>query len=134
MTAPVTSTALVAALATELTARGIAFGHGKKPTVAPGAPYIVGFFDAGRIEDRSLVSRDGWSTVGAFHCAGLTPESAFVATRKLREAALALSGQTVGGRRVQKPSQVIEPPPVDRDDDADPVIYVQYDEWRFRTT
>ena len=134
MTAAITSSALVAALAAELSARGIAFGHGKKPAVVTGHPWIVGFFDAGSIGDQSLVSRDGWSTVGTFHCAGLTPDSAFIAARKLREAALALAGQTVGGRVVQKPRQNIEPPPIHRDDDADPVIFVQYDEWRFRTT
>jgi hypothetical protein len=123
---------LYAALAAAITAQGIAYAEGKKPTVTAGSPYIVAWFDSGSVENRSLQSRDGWSTSVTLQSYGATPESVRVAVRKGRAAVLSLAGVTVGGRTVQMPSHS-PPPPMSRDDDADPPIFWQSDEWRIRT-
>ena len=132
MTAPVVDVEpLIQAIKTSVTNAGVAVGEGRKPTVAAGRPYIVAFFDPGAVEDRSLRSRDGISIVGSFQCAGLTPESARFASRKLRDALLALHLTAFGDRRLLMPSH-LGPLPMQRDDDADPVLFVVIDEWRFR--
>ena len=132
MTAPVVDAQpLIDAIKTAVTAAGVAIAEGRKPTVVAGKPYIVAFFDAGSVEDRSLRSRDGWSMVGSFQCAGLIPESARFAARKLRAAVLGLHGQTFAGRTLQLPSH-LGPLPMQRDDDADPPLFIQIDEWRLR--
>ena len=133
MTAPVVDPQpLVAALAAAMAAQGIAYAEGKKPTVTAGSPYIVGWFDSGTVENRSLMSRDGWSTVVTLQSYGNSPESVRVAVRKGRAAVLALYGQAVAGRTVQLPSQS-PPPPMQRDDDVQPPLFWQSDEWRIRT-
>lgn len=122
---------LIDAIKAGVTAAGVAFAEGKKPQGVGNKPYIVAFFDSGTIGDRSLRSRDGFSVYGSFQCAGLTPESARFAVRKLRAVVLALGGTTVGDRTVQLPTHEIALP-MSRDDDADPPLFVQIDEWRFR--
>jgi hypothetical protein len=124
---------LITALAAALSAQGVAFGEGKKPTVAAGSPYIVGWFDSGTIENRSLRSRDGWSTAVVLQSYGSTPESVRIAVRKGRAAVFSLFGQAVGSRTVLMPEH-LSPMPMQRDDDADPPIFWQSDEWRIRTT
>lgn len=134
MTAPVVNASpLIDAIKTAVTTAGVAFSEGRKPTVDAGKPWIVAFFDAGQVEDRTLLSRDGWSMIGSFQCAGLTPESARFAARKLRGALLGMRGQVFDGRALHLPSH-LGPLPLQRDDDADPVVFIQIDEWRFRTT
>jgi len=134
MTSPVVDgQPLAAALTEAMTAQGIAYAEGRKPTVAPGLPYIVGWFDAGTVEDRSLRSRDGWSTALVLQSYGATPESVRLAVRKGRTAVLGLTGAVVGGRTVLMPSHS-EPPPMQRDDNVDPPIWWLSDEWRIRTS
>lgn len=132
VTAPtVDASPLIDAIKSAVTNAGLAIAEGKKPTVAAGRPYVVAFFDAGTVTDRTLRSRDGWQMYCSFQCAGLTPESARFAVRKLRDAVLALRGTVVAGRTVAMP--VHEPAlPMQRDDDADPVLFIQIDEWRIR--
>lgn len=130
MTTP-TAQPLVAAISAGLTAAGVAFGDGKKPTVAAGKPWVVGWFDAGTVDNRSLRSRDGWVCVGTFHSFGLTPESARIANRALRSVVLGLHLTTVGGRVVQMPENLVAVP-MSRDDDADPAVFLLIDEWRIR--
>lgn len=123
---------LIDAIKTAVTALGVAIDVGRKPAAAT-TRYIVMWPDGGNVENRSLRSRDGWSTVLAFQCYGLTPEAAGYASRKLREAVFGLHLTVVGGRTVQMPEHQ-PPPPLSRDDDADPAIFMQYDEFRIRTT
>jgi hypothetical protein len=132
MTAPVVDAQpLIDAIKAEVTAAGVAIAEGKKPTVSAGRPYIVAFYDSGAVDDRSLRSRDGWAMVGSFQCAGLSPESARFAARKLRGALLALHGATFGDRALQMPAH-LGPLPMQRDDDAEPVLFIQIEEWRLR--
>lgn len=111
---------------------GVPFGRAKKPATAS-TRYIVGFFDGGRVEDRSLRSRDGWSTVGTFHCYATNPDGADYAYDRLTASILALHGQTVGDRVLLMPEQLASIP-MDRDDKADSPLYDLISEWRFRAT
>ena len=113
-------------------ASGVPFGDGKKPATAT-TRYIVAWFDGGRVEDRSLRSRDGWSAVGTFHCYGQTPDAARYANQKLTAAVLSLFGQAVGDRVLLMPEQV-STVPLQRDDDADPAMFDVISEWRFRAS
>lgn len=113
-------------------ASGVPFGDGVMPSNAT-TRYIVAWFDPGRVDDRTLRSRDGWSAVGTFHCYGLTPDAARFANDKLTVAILGLHLQTVGGRVLLMPEQV-STVPLQRDDDADPPVFDAISEWRFRTS
>lgn len=124
---------LIAELKNRVTSAGVAFGEARKPSVAAGRPYVVAFFDSGTIDNRSLSSRDGWSLYCSFQCAGLTPESTRFAVTKLRGAILSLHLAQVRGRTVLMPVHEF-PAPMTRDDEADPPLFVQIDEWRIRTT
>lgn len=112
---------------------GIAVGEGVKPSVAAGAPYVVVWFDSGRVTDKSLRSRDGFDLVAVFQCYGGDPDAVRFGIRKVREAAFNLADATVGGRTVQMPEHG-GAPPMQRDDKAQPPLWWQSDEWRFRTT
>lgn len=132
MTTPVVDARpVVDAIEAALLAGGVVFGDSVKPANVGTKPYVVGFFDAGTITDQTMKSRDGWSIVGSFHCSGLSPDSARFAVIKLRAAILGLQGQTIGGRTVLKPTHEVGRP-MDRDDDADPPLFIQFDEWRLR--
>ncbi len=132
MTAPVVDAQpLIDAVKAAVT--GIAYAEGKKPTVAAGLPYVVAWFDGGTVENRSLRSRDGFSLVATFHCYGSSPDAVRFAVRKVRAAVLSLFGDAVGGRTVLMPEH-LPPPPMDRDDDLQPPLWWQADEWRLRTT
>lgn len=124
---------LVAAIASAVTTGGVAFGDSTKPANVGAKPYVVGFFDSGSVENRSLASRDGWSTVGTFHCVGLSPEAARIAVRRLRAVLLGLHRQVIGGRVLLMPEHLAAVP-MQRDDDADPTLFIQIDEWRLRTS
>lgn len=112
---------------------GVRFGDGKEPARNGTLPWIVAWFDAGTYTARSLLGGDGWSTVGVFHCCGLTPASARIAVRRLSTALYGLHSTDIGGRTVHMPQQ-LSATPLDRDDDADPPVFVQVVEWRLRTS
>lgn len=122
---------LVDAITTAITAQSLAVGDGEKPTVAAGRPYVVAWFDSGAVENRTLLSRDGFSLVASFQVYGFDPDAVRVAVRKLRTAVLGLHLTFVTGRKVQMPEHLAGPP-MARDDAADPALWWQYDEWRFR--
>lgn len=122
---------LADALAAAMTAEGIAYAEGRKPTVAAGRPYVVGWFDQGVIGDQTMRFRDGWSMVVVLQSYGLSPDSVRVAVRKARAAVLGLAGDAVAGRVVQMPTHQASPP-MQRDDDVDPPLWWQADEWRIR--
>lgn len=121
------------AIKAAMQAQGITYAEGKKPTVAAGLPYVVGWLDQGTVDDSSLRMRDGWTLTVVLQSYGLAPDPVRVAVRKSRAAMFSLAGSTVGGRRVGLPVHV-PPPPLQRDDDADPPIWWQSDEWRIPTT
>jgi hypothetical protein len=134
VTAPVVSAQpLVAAIKAAVEAQGVPLGDGRKPADVGNEPWVVAWFDAGTVSDRTLRSRDGWSVVGVFRCCGLSPEAARVASRALRTALLGLHRATVDGRVLLMPENLASPP-MTRDDDVSPPLFVQVDEWRFRTT
>jgi hypothetical protein len=132
-TATVDVAPLVAAVRAGLAAHpaAVAFAEATQPADTAGRPYIVAFFDPGTIENRSMRSRDGWSTVGSFQCAGRSPESARVAVRALRTVVLGLVGAPFAGGTLRVPEH-LPAAPMDRDEDAQPVLFIQIDEWRFR--
>lgn len=115
-----------------LAAKSIAFGNGRKPADAS-TRYIVAWFDAGAVKDRSLRSRDGFSQVGTFHCYGQTVEAAQFAYDALTAAVIALNGATVNGRRLMMPEQLTTLP-VQRDDALNPPLFDFVCEWRFGDT
>lgn len=134
MTAPVVNAqplidAVKAAVAAGGSA-GVPTEVGRKPAGAP-TRWVVLWPDAGTVEDRSMRSRDGWSLVLPCQCYGLSPEAALYAVRKLRAAILSLHGTVVGGRTVLMPTHAASSQ-LDRDDAADPPLWMQYDEWRIR--
>lgn len=132
MTVPVVDARpVVDAIEAAVIAGGVAFGDGVKPADVGTKPYVVAFFDSGTVDNRSLKSRDGWVITGTFHNSGLTPDAARIATVKLRAAILGLHGQTIAGRQVKMPENLVARP-MDRDDDADPPLFIQVDEWRLR--
>lgn len=134
MTAPVVDPRpVVDAIESALLAGGVVFGDSVKPADVGAKPYVVGFFDAGTVTDKTMRSRDGWAIVGSFHCSGLSPDSSRFAVLKLRAAILGLRGQTLGGRIAQMPEHLVGRP-MGRDDDADPPLFIAYDEWRIRLT
>lgn len=134
MTVPVVDAQpLVDAITAAVTAQGVAIGDGEKPTVATGLPWVVAWAGGGLVDDRSMRFRDGFTLTVPFQVFGLDPDSVRWAVRKLRAALLGLHLTVVDGRTVQMPVNE-PPPPMSRDDDADPPLWMQYDEWRFRTT
>lgn len=124
---------VVAAIGSAVTTGGVAFGDGKKPANVGSKPYVVAFFDAGTVTDRSLASRDGWELYCSFQCAGLSPEAVRIAIRKVRAAVLGLRRQVLGGRLILMPTHEYGAP-MSREDDADPTLFIQIDEWRIRTS
>lgn len=135
MTAPVVDAQPYAdAIKTAMAAQGITYAEGKKPASVPlGTSYIVGWLDSGRVENRSLRSRDGFSLVVVLQSYGLSPDSVRFAVRKGRAAIASLAGVTAGSRVILPPSN--EPgPPMERDDDVNPPLWWQSDEWRLRTS
>lgn len=132
MTAPIVDAQpLIDAIEAAVVAQGVAIGNGEKPDVADGDPYIVHWAGSGAVDDRTMRSRDGFFLTVPFQVYGFDPDSIRWAVKKLRTAVLSLHRTTVDGRAVQMPSHV-EPPPMSRDDDADPTLWWQYDEWRIR--
>lgn len=122
-----------AAVKSAVEAQSIAYAEAKKPTVAAGAPYIVGWPGSGLVFDRSLLSRDGFSVDVVLHAYGGSPDSVRVAVRKGRTAIESLSGDTVGGRVVLPPVHQSSPP-MQRDDTGTSPIWWQPDYWRIPTS
>lgn len=122
-----------AAVADALTTQGVDHAEGRKPAGVAALPYIVWWLDGGTVSDRSMRSRDGFSVVLTLQCYGLTPEAVRVALRKGRAAVATLPGLPVDGRVLMMPSHT-PGPPMDRDDDADPPLWWQSDEWRLPTS
>lgn len=134
MTSPVVDAQpLVDAVKAAIAAQGVAVGDGDKPAVGAGRPWVVMWPDGGTVENRSLASRDGFSMVVTFHSYGLDPKQVRAADARLRAAVLGMHLDTVDGRTVQMPEHLIGVP-MSRDDNADPRLWVQVDEWRFRLT
>lgn len=121
------------AIKAAMSAQSIAYAEGKKPTVAAGAPYIVGWPDSGRVFDRSLVSRDGFMVTVVLQAYGASPDSVRVAIRKGRAAIESLTGDTVGDRVVLPPSHEVSPP-MQRDDTGTSPLWWQPDIWRIPTS
>jgi hypothetical protein len=133
VTIPVaTAQPVIDALKAALQTAGVTLGDGVKPVGAT-SRYIVAWFDAGTIDDRSLASRDGFSLVGTFHCYGSTPEAARFASQALTAAVLGLHRQQIGGRAVLMPEQLTSLP-LQRDDNLNPPLFDAVSEWRFRTS
>jgi hypothetical protein len=117
-----------------MAAQSIPYAEGRKPASVPvGSPYVVGWFDPGRVENRSLRSRDGFSVVVVLQSYGSSPDSVRFAVRKGRMAIASLAGTAAGDRVILPPSHE-PPPPMERDDDASPPLWWQSDEWRLRTS
>lgn len=134
MTAPVVDARpLIEAIEAAVEAQGLPIGNGRKPAASPGDAYVIGWFGSGTITDRSLRSRDGFSLPVTFQVYGFDPDSIQWAIPRLRTAVLGLHGAVAGGRKLLMP--VHSPgPDMDRDDDVDPPIFWQVDEWRFPTS
>jgi hypothetical protein len=132
VSAAVAAKPVIDALKAAVEAGAVAFGDGRKPAGAT-TRYVVAWFDAGTVTDRSLRSRDGWECVGTFHAYGTTPDAARFASDVLTGAVLGLAGQTIAGRTVRMPEQLTARP-LDRDDDLDPPLFDAISEWRFRTS
>jgi hypothetical protein len=124
---------VILAVKAAVEAAGVAFGDAKKPAVLAGRPWVLAWFDAGTVGDRSMVSRDGWATVGTFHSYGLTPESSRIAARAVRAAVLGLHRTTIDGRVVQMPVNLTSLP-MQVDYDVDPPLFDVVDEWQIRTS
>jgi hypothetical protein len=121
------------AIKTAMTAQGITYAEGKRPASVPaGASYIVGWLDSGRVEDRSLKSRDGFSMAVVLQAYGLSPDSVRFAVRKGRSAIASLTGVTAGSRQILPPSHLTGTP-MQRDDSVNPPLWWTTDEWRLRT-
>ncbi len=134
MTAPVVDAQPYAdVIKVALTGQGISHAEGRKPTVAAGVPYIVWWLNAGRVTNRSLKSRDGFELVVTFECYGGNPDAVRFAVRKGRVAVSSLFGHVIGGRTVLMPVHVASPD-MARDDDLQPPLWWQTDEWRIRTS
>lgn len=125
---------LINAIKAAIAAQGVAVGVAKKPVVAAGLPWVVMWPDGGAITNRSMASRDGFLMVLALHCFGLSPDSAWVALRKARVGVTGMANAVVAGRGIQVPIPLESLPPISRDDDVDPPLFMQYDEWRIQTS
>lgn len=132
MTVVVAAQPLVEAIEAAIGGEGLAVGNAEKPAAASGRPYVVAWFDAGTVEDKTLRSRDGFYLTGVFQVYGFDPDSVQWAVPKLRAAIMSLHGTVIAGRTVLMPSHLASPP-MSRDDKADPPLWWQVDEWRFRT-
>lgn len=135
MTAPpLNINSLVAAVDAAVTASGIPFGDSNKPTDAvANKPYVVGYFNGGRVTDRTLLSRDGVEVWAIFHTFGLSPDAVRVGRRQTLQAVFGLSGSTHGGWTVHLPvhSSALT---IERDDRVNPALYWQTDEFTIRMT
>lgn len=119
-----------------LEADGVPCGIGGRPTVDVGSkPFVVVWPDGPVRTPAKLSDSLGvQTTVLVCHCAGLTPESAYVAERKLAAAVTGLHGQTIDGQVVAVMPVQDWAQPLKRDDVVSPPLYDLPVEWRIRTT
>jgi hypothetical protein len=121
------------AIKSAMQAQTIAYARGQEACRGGWIPLRRGLAGSGHGDRLVPAGRDGWSLVVVLQCYGLAPDSVRVAVRKSRAAMFSLAGTTVGGRLIGLPMHVT-PPPMQRDDDADPPIWWQSDEWHLPTT
>lgn len=134
MTPAVNINPLVAAIDAALTAVGIPFGDSNRPTdFVPARPYVVGFFDGGRLWDKSLRSRDQVTVSALFHTYAQLPDAVRVGRSKTIAAVMSLAGTTQGGWLVHTPVHTTALP-IEREDKLSPVLYWQTDDFMFRLT
>lgn len=126
-------TALTTAVASVLTADGVAVGIGKRPAATGTKPFVVIWPDGGMRSAVTMRANDGLVETWVIHHYGLTEESAAVALRKTTDAIYGLHRQIIGGRLVQWPEQ-LSALPLSRDDDVDPPLYDLAVEWRISTS
>jgi hypothetical protein len=125
---------LVAAVDAACTAAGIPFGDTNKPVdVQPNKPYVVGFFDGGRVGDRTMLSRDGVTVWMVLHTYGFTPDSVRVGRRQMLSAVFGLTGQSFGGWQLHAPVHSMTLA-TERDDRVNPPLYWQSDDFTLRLT
>lgn len=125
---------LVAAIDTAITAAGIPFGDSNRPVdVVTGKPYVVGFFNGGRVTDHTMSYRDGADVWMVLHTFGYSPDSVRVGRRRTLSAVFDLAGQVTGGWVVHTPvhSAALS---IERDDRTTPTLYWQPDEFTIRLT
>lgn len=125
---------LVAAIDAALTAVGVPFGDSNRPAdVVADRPYVVGFFDGGRVWDKSMLSRDQVSLSAVFHSYALSPDAVRVGRAKTITAVFGLAGSIYGGWRVHLPVHTAALP-IEREDKLSPPLYWQTDDFMFRLT
>lgn len=134
MTTPtVNAQPVIDAVRSAVTAAGVPFGDSKMPTRDGTKPWVVAWFDPGTVGARTMRGGDGWSTVGTFHCYGLTADSARIAARIVADAVRGLRGAPAAGRAITITEQLTSLP-VSRDDAVNPPTYDAIVEWRLTLT
>lgn len=135
MTIPVVNISpLVAAVDAAVTAAGVPFGDSDKPAdFAADKPYVVGFFDGGKIVDLSLKDRDGLEVHAVFHTYALSPDGVRIGRKRLISALYGLARSSQGGWLVHVPVHQAALA-IDRDDRTIPTLYWQSDEFTIRLT
>lgn len=120
-------TAMKAHLVAQLGA-GVPVGIGQAPA-GVAAPYVVLYPDPGEVGAITLGGERHTITLHVFvHAVGSGPEQALWAGDKVRTALLDQSF-TVPGRRLRRIDQELAPPPLNRDDDVQPPLFLQVAEY-----
>lgn len=131
---PVNINPLVAALDAAFTAVGVPFGDSNRPTDATlNKPYVVGYFDGGRVFDKSMTSRDSLSVSAVFFTYAQLPDAVRVGRSKTIAAVFSLAGQSLGGWKIHTPVHTAALP-IEREDKVTPTLYWQTDDFVFRLT
>ena len=107
----------------------VGVGLGRAPAgVSP--PFIVQYPDPGDVQAARLNGERAHLEMHIMvHAVGVGPEQATWAGDRAREVLLG-APPAVPGRRVHRLTQTMAPPPIVRDDDVNPVLYVQVTEYR----
>jgi hypothetical protein len=126
---------LIAALKPRSPRRASRTARAQEADVAAGCPTSCGWFDAGTVDGPvAAVARRLRSTM---HRSAVLRDSSTerFASRSARsaQAVLSLLGRRSTAGRCMMPEH-IPPPPMARDDDVQPPLWYQADQWRFRTT
>lgn len=121
--------ALEAHLEAELSGLALV-GVGEAPEGDP--PLVVLYPDPGDVRAARLCGRRESITIHVMaHAIGTGWEQATWLGDKTRAAVFA--GFAVEGRKVYRPAQTLEPPPLTRDDDINPPLYLQVTEYEIRS-
>lgn len=102
--------------------------------VAPDGDYPHGVLypDPGDVQSARLCgSRERITIRVMVHAIGTGPEQSSWASDRVRAATF--DGFTVEGRKVYRPVQTLAPPPMQRDDDLVPPLYLQVTEYEIRS-